>query len=139
MDRIGRLLVGLTMLVGTGCVYHAPVAGWDGALAVQARFPEGRRVQVIPVGTRRIEVRVTGAGIPTDSVFAATLTPDRSQVTFSGVPSGAKTIAAKAYGDDDTILAAGGTDVQIVPGATVLARIRLTLLTDEGQFELVLE
>lgn len=140
MSRLRPLLLSLMMATTCGCTYVPAVEPWhDGALAVQARFPVGRRLQVIPEGTTRIEVRVVGSGIPADSVLAASLTPEKTQAIFTGVPAGPKQVTAKAFDAEGLVLAAGGTDVNIVPGATVAARIRLALLVDTGQFELVLE
>jgi hypothetical protein len=131
----------MASICSSGCIYVTPTQALaDGQLVLQARFPAAqRRIQVIPEGTRRIEVRVTGEGIPADSVLAATLEPEKSRATFANVPAGTKAVVAKAYDADGAVLAAGGADVSIVAGATVMARIRLDLLTDEGNFELVLE
>ena len=137
-----RPLVAVILACALGaCSYVTPTAAWtDGRLALAARFPQAQRaLQVIPEGTQRIEVRVTGAGIPQDAVLAATLTPDKTQATFADVPEGPKQVTAKAYDGDGAVVAAGSAQVTIVAGATVLARIRLALLTDEGNFELVLE
>lgn len=141
MGRIRQLLIALGLAGTLGCTYVTPTPAWtDGQLMLAARFPTAtRHVQVIPEGTQRIEVRVTGAGIPADSVLAATLTPDKSSATFAGVPEGPKQVVAKAYDGEGAILAAGSSDVTIVAGATVTTTIRLDLLTDEGNFELVLQ
>lgn len=141
MIRFREIPILLGLCITMGCTYVTPVQGWnDGRLVFTARFPAStRHVQVIPEGTQRIEVRVTGVGIPADSVLAATLTPQKTQATFADVPQGTKTVMAKAYDAEGAILAAGSADVTIVAGATVLAHIRLQLLTDEGNFELVLE
>jgi len=141
MDRLRKTLIALALCANTGCTYVTPAQIQpNGQLVFKANFMTAQRhVQVIPEGTERIEVRVTGEGIPTDSVLAATMTPTKTQATFANVPAGAKNVVAKAYDAEGAILAAGTTDVTIVAGATVLARIRLDLLTDEGNFELVLE
>ena len=130
--------VALGMAIG-GCTYvPAPAPFADGALAVAARFP-ARRLQVVPAGTARIEVRVEGAGIPAGDVLAATLTPERTQAVFGGVPAGPKRVVAKALDAEGLPLATGEAAVTIVAGATVAARLRLALLEEVGQFELVLE
>lgn len=141
MNRMRWFPILMALICSSGCIYVTPTQAFpDGQLVLQAKFPAAqRRIQVIPEGTRRIEVRVTGEGIPADSVLAATLEPQKSQATFANVPAGPKAVVAKAYDADGAILAAGGADVSIVAGATVMARIRLELLTDEGNFELVLE
>jgi hypothetical protein len=141
MDRFRKILMAWVLTAVSGCTYVTPAQAWhEGRLSFQANFRTAdRHVQVIPEGTERIEVRVTGDGIPEDSVLAATMTPQKSQATFANVPAGAKYVVAKAYDAEGAILAAGSTDVTIIAGATVLARIRLDLLTDEGNFQLVLE
>lgn len=146
LERFKGALLGLLVVAIGGCTYVPAVEAWDeGALAVQARFPGaptptgGRTLQLIPEGTARIEVRVSGEGVPADSVLAATLTPDKTQAIFTGVPQGRKLVVAKAFDQEGLVLAAGDADVTIVAGATVAARLRLALLVDTGQFELVLE
>lgn len=140
LERLKGALLSLLVVAIGGCTYLPAVEAWqDGALAVQARFPGGRRLQLIPEGTTRIEVRVSGEGVSADSVLAATLTPDKTQTIFTGVPQGRKRVVAKAYDAEGLVLAAGESDVTIVAGATVAARLRLALLVDTGQFELVLE
>ena len=140
MERLKGALLGLLMLGLGGCEHLPASTAWDdGALALQARFPGERRLQLIPEGTTHIEVRVSGEGVPADSVLAASLTPDKTQAIFTGVPAGRKRVAAKAFDAEGLVLAAGETDVTIVAGATVAARLRLALLVDTGQFELVLE
>jgi hypothetical protein len=141
MARLTKTLIALGLYATTGCTYVTPAQiQANGQLIFKANFATAaRHVQVIPEGTQRIEVRVTGDGIPADSVLAATMTPQKTQATFANVPAGAKHVVAKAYDAEGAILAGGSTDVTIVAGATVLARIRLDLLTDEGNFELVLE
>jgi hypothetical protein len=141
MVRLLKMLIAIGLAAAPGCTYVTPAQAWqNGQLVFKANFPTAQRhVQVIPEGTQRIEVRVTGEGIPADSVLAATMTPQKTQATFANVPAGAKNVVAKAYDTEGAILAAGSTDISIIAGATVLARIRLDLLTDEGNFELVLE
>ncbi|MDB5101757.1 MAG: hypothetical protein JWM80_6178 [Cyanobacteria bacterium RYN_339] len=141
MDWFRKALIATSLVAVSGCTYVTSAQVWhDGRLVFKANFPTAQRhVQVIPEGTQRIEVRVTGEGIPADSVLAATMTPQKTQATFANVPAGAKNVVAKAYDAEGAIVAAGSTDVNIIAGATVLARIRLDLLTDEGNFELVLE
>lgn len=146
MERLKGAILGLAAVLLGGCTYLPASDAWSaGALAVQARFPAsssapgGRRLQVIPEGAVRIEVRVSGEGVPADSVLAAQLTPDRSQTIFTGVPQGRKRVAAKAFDAGGLVLAAGQTEVSIVAGATVAARLRMALLSDTGLFELVLE
>lgn len=138
MKRMLPVLMALTCWSLPGCAYEAPHDDWvQGDLVMQARFPRG--VQIIPAGTQRIEIRVSGDGIPLGAVLAATLTPDRTMATFSGVPAGNKTVVAKAFDAEGAVLAAGASEVTIVAGATVAARIRLDLLNDNGQFQLILE
>lgn len=153
MGRLCSALLSVLVVLTGGCTYLPAVEAWDeGALAVQARFPglqphangvqarsNGRRLQVIPEGTSRIEVRVSGEGVPADAVLAANLSPERTQAVFSGVPAGRKRVVAKAFDREGLVLAAGESEVTIVAGATVAARLRLELLVDTGQFELVLE
>ncbi len=140
MESLKGVLFSLFMVAIGGCTYLPAVEAWEqGALAVQAHFPGGRRLQLIPEGTARIEVRVSGEGVPADSVLAATLTPEKSQAIFTGVPQGRKRVVAKAFDAEGLVLAAGDADVTIVAGATVAARLRLAMLVDSGQFELVLE
>lgn len=122
-----------------GCVYVDGNLGNEGTLAVAARFPAGRIVAVIPDNTSRIEVRVTGAGIPENAVLSASLTPERSGYRFQTVPAGPKTVNVKAFGATDELLATGTSQVLIVAGATVAARIRLDPVADMGNFSLVLE
>ena len=141
MARLTKTLIALGLYVATGCTYVTPAPpNASGQLVFKASFAAAaRHLQLIPEGTQRIEVRVTGEGIPADSVLAATMTPQKTQATFANVPAGAKNVVAKAYDAEGAILAGGSTDVSIVAGATVLARIRLDLFTDEGNFALVLE
>lgn len=139
MKRIAPLLIGLNLLGLTGCTYYPATSDWtDGDLVMRARFP-GLSVQAIPDTTDRIEIRVSGEGIPKGSVLSATLTPLQTQAHFAGVPAGEKTVVVKAYSAEGEVVAAGSSPVTIVAGATVAARIRLNLTTDEGQFQLILE
>lgn len=139
MRQIFQHLIGVTFLGVMGCTYYPATPEWtDGDLVMRARFPT-RQVQAIPDTTQRIEVRVSGEGIPRGSVLSATLTPDQSQAHFAGVPAGEKTVVVKAYRAEGEVVAAGSSPVTIVAGATVAARIRLSLLTDSGQFQLILE
>ena len=133
-------LAGLMLFGVSGCTYYPASSDWvQGSLGVGARFHEPRRVQAIPPSTRRIEVRVSGAGIPEGAVLGATLTPEQSTTTFTGVPAGAKDVVVKAFDDEGAVVAAGSARVTIVAGALVTARIRLSLLNDEGAFQLILE
>lgn len=139
MRRIAQLLIGCMSLVLAGCTYYPATSDWiAGDLVMRARFPD-RQVQTIPDTTQWIEVRVSGEGIPKGAVLSAILTPEQSQAHFSGVPAGDKSVVVKAFGADGEVLAAGSSPVTIVAGATVAARIRLSLLTDSGQFQLILE
>lgn len=139
MKQFAPFLIGCSFLGLLGCTYYPATPDWtEGDLVIRGRFPE-RQVQAIPDTTDRIEVRVSGEGIPKGSVLSATLTPEQSQAHFAGVPAGDKTVVVKAYSAEGEVLAAGSSPVSIVAGATVAARIRLTLLTDDGQFQLVLE
>lgn len=123
-----------------GCTYYPATADWsNGQLVMRANFPTARKVQIIPEGTTRIEVRVTGEGIPAGSVLGATLTPDQTEARFVGVPAGAKTIDVRAFDAEGTPVAMGSSALTVIAGATVAAHIRLSLLTDNGQFQLVLE
>lgn len=132
-------LAGL-LLALPGCAYVPAVRAWDdGAIAIQARFPRARTLAGVPAGTRQIELRVVGEGVPDDAVLAATLTPERTHALFASVPAGPKRITAKAYDGDAQVLAVGQADVAIVAGATVAARLQLLQTADTGQFELVLE
>ena len=140
MDKILQAMIGLTFLSMVGCTYYPPLPDWgDGELVMQAAFANNRTTQVIPEETRQIEVRVKGEGIPDGAVLFATLTPQNTQVKFSAVPAGNKEVTVKAFDASGTLLAAGSSRVAIVAGATVASRIRLSLLNDSGQFELVLE
>lgn len=139
MKQIAQLLIGLSLLGVTGCTYYPATPDWtDGELVMRARFPD-RAIQAIPDTTDRIEVRVSGEGIPKGSVLSATLTPEQTLAHFTGVPAGDKTVVVKAYSAEGEVVAAGSSPVTIVAGATVAARIRLALTTDEGQFQLILE
>lgn len=128
-----------TVLIAlSGCYYESPMDPWtDGAVVMQAKFP--RKSLMIPDGTSRIEVRMTGQGLPSGAVLSAHLSPEKSQVTFTGVPSGPKNVVAKAFDSDGEVIAIGSSPVTIVAGATVTTRIRLNLLVDDGQFQLILE
>jgi hypothetical protein len=138
MKRMLSVLIGMTCWSTSGCAYEAPLDDWvQGDLVMQARFP--RQIQIIPTGTQRIEIRVSGEGVPKGAVLAATLTPDQTMATFTGVPAGKKTVVAKAFDSHGAVLAAGASDVTIIAGATVAARIRLGLLNDGGEFQLILE
>ncbi|MBI6545633.1 MAG: hypothetical protein HY692_02500, partial [Cyanobacteria bacterium NC_groundwater_1444_Ag_S-0.65um_54_12] len=136
-----RILLGASVLaIPTACSADpATLHLSGGSLLLRANFPVRRATQIIPVDTSRIEIRLTGTGIPKDAVLAAILTPERSQATFGDVPMGPKSVMAKAFDAQDVPLAFGNTAVVIVPGAMVAARVRLALLTDNGQFQLVLE
>lgn len=139
MKQIAPLLIGWFMLGLTGCTYYPAAPDWtEGDLVMRARFSP-RQVQTIPDTAERIEVRVSGEGIPKGSVLSAILTPEQTQAKFAGVPAGDKTVVVKAYDAEGMVVAAGSSPVTIVAGATVAARIRLNLLTDEGQFQLILE
>ncbi len=139
MKRIALLMISLNILGVTGCTYYPATPDWtDGELIMRARFP-ARAVQAIPDTTDRIEIRVSGEGIPKGSVLSASLTPEQTQAHFTGVPAGDKTVVVKAYSAEGEVVAAGSSPVTIVAGATVAARIRLSLTTDEGQFQLILE
>lgn len=136
MKHKAAILIALIAL--SGCFYESPMDSWtDGAVVMQAKFP--RQSMIIPDSTNRIEVRMTGQGIPDGAVLSAYLSPEKTQVTFSGVPSGPKTVVAKAFDPDGEVIAIGSSEVIIVAGATVATRIRLNLLIDDGQFQLVLE
>ena len=117
-----------------------------GGLLLQARFPDplvhapgSRTLAIIPDGTVKIVVRVTGDGIPVGSVMAATLTPDRASTAFTGVPAGPKIITARCYDGADGILASGETSLTIVAGRTVKTSLRMELTSDEGGFQLILQ
>lgn len=139
MTPIAQLLISTTCLGLMGCTYYPGTPDWtEGDLVMRARFPE-RQAQAIPDTTQRIEVRVSGEGIPKTSVLSATLTPDQTLTHFAGVPAGAKLVAVKAYSADGAVVAVGSSPVTVVAGATVAARIRLSLLSDDGQFQLILE
>lgn len=136
MQKMLPLIVALTFL--WGCVYVPAMDDWtDGGIVVRAQFP--RLIQIIPEGTQRIEVRVSGEGIPTGAVLVAALTPGETQATFRGVPAGTKVVVAKAFDAGGNPLAIGSSEVQIVAGATVTARVRLALTEETGRFHLVLE
>jgi len=139
MKQIAQVLIGWSMLGLVGCTYYPATPDWtEGDLVMQARFPQ-RQVQTIPDTTDRIEVRVSGEGIPKGAVLSAILTPEQTQAHFAGVPAGEKTVVVKAFSAEGEVLAAGSSPVTIVAGATVAARIRLSLLTNDGQFQLILE
>lgn len=140
MGKLWVVVSSLFLLALGGCTYLPAAEGWtQGALAVEARFPGPRRLQLVPEGTARIEVRVSGAGVPADAVPTATLLPGKSQAFFTGLPAGDKRVAAKAFDAEGLVLAAGESAVTVVAGATVAARLRMVLLVDTGQLELVLD
>jgi hypothetical protein len=128
----------LALCALSGCFYDSPQDPWTGGTFVmQVRFP--KQALMIPEDTARIEVRMTGQGIPSVAVLSAQLTPEKTQATFTGVPSGPKKVVAKAFDGEGEVLAAGSSEVTIVAGATVATRIRLNMLTDDGRFQLILE
>lgn len=140
MELWRTALAGALGVVLAGCAYVEPVSAWtDGVVAVQANFTPARALAAVPVGTRRIAVRVTGVGVPEDAVLAATLTPEHSRAVFTDVPAGLKQVVAKAYDGEGQVLAVGQAALTIVPGAIVAARLRLELTGDGGQFALVLQ
>lgn len=135
-----QFMLCLTLPLLAGCTYYAPLPDWnDGDLIMQAQFPAAIQTQAIPEGTQYIEIRVSGEGIPKGAILSARLTPTQTQVTFTGVPVGSKSVAVKAFDSEGAILATGTSEVGIVPGATVATRVRLNLLNDSGQFHLILE
>ena len=140
MTTTWKTMIGLLALATLGCTYYPASPTWvQGSLGVAARFGEPRRIQAIPSATRAIEVRVSGEGIPPGAVLAATLTPEMTSTTFTSVPAGPKDVVVKAFDAEGAVVAAGSAQVTIVAGALVSARIRLSLLSDDGAFQLILE
>ena len=133
------LALALTSVVGCGALEDT------GRIAFAAAFPapklatQGFRAQIIPDGTTKIVVRVTGERIPVGTVMSATMTPTKPSVLFKGVPIGAKTITARAMDENDAVMAQGETMVTIIAGRTVEARLKMDMTSEDGRFVLILQ
>lgn len=119
-----------TALVLAACLPTPLGAAGHGKVAIAVRWPASAQytLMAIPEGTRRVDVSISGVGIPLESALKQSLTPEAGKAesdTFIEVPIGPKLVQAKAYDAAGKLLAQGEVQVLVSPNQVVDARVVL--------------
>jgi hypothetical protein len=100
-----------------------PLSTGAGDLGLRVSFPTAAfQTKVIPTGTTKIEVSVSGEGMA--SPAHATLTPSAPSLILR-LPVGAKTVSATAFGADGKTLAKGSASATVPLNAKATAIVSL--------------
>jgi len=129
---VGVLVATFTVLTGCSDSNHQSLAptSTGGNITFHVEWPTTAQMatRALPVNAVKLVVSLTENGQEKGSV---TINKPDTTGTITSVPVGLATVTAKAYDENNAVIASGSTDITVIKQATVVAK--LTLIENGSQ------